>query len=276
MQTKLIAPKFLLIGGWLAVLASGASADAVKFYSGTTGYGPPFNGLGTVYATTALQSTATCTTSGGGTCSALQGGDMIQPSIQFATTAQNTVSITATAAGGVGNAPYSVWHDLTPNFGGLGVGTLAEGSDADQIAGSDILHLHFATSVTLTGVGTLFDAGHAPFSTGSGFQNPGDISGSNLFYLSLDTTFTASDLVTFGTANTVGGLALVGTDFYFKQDGNYQPDFYVSALTYTDNSRCVGVCAVPGPIVGAGLPGLIVACGGLLALARRRRRLVVA
>jgi hypothetical protein len=30
--------------------------------------------------------------------------------------------------------------------------------------------------------------------------------------------------------------------------------------------------AVPSPIVGAGMPGLMVACGGLLALARRRRQ----
>jgi hypothetical protein len=31
---------------------------------------------------------------------------------------------------------------------------------------------------------------------------------------------------------------------------------------------------VPGPVVGAGLPGLMVACDGLIGLARRRRRVI--
>src|SRR5262249_8236480 len=33
--------------------------------------------------------------------------------------------------------------------------------------------------------------------------------------------------------------------------------------------------SIPGPVVGAGLPGLVMACGGLLALARRRRQRIV-
>ena len=41
----------------------------------------------------------------------------------------------------------------------------------------------------------------------------------------------------------------------------------------TGNTGPVDV-SVPGPLAGAGLPGLVMACGGLIAFARRRRKLV--
>ena len=42
----------------------------------------------------------------------------------------------------------------------------------------------------------------------------------------------------------------------------------------SDGAESFFIVPVPGPIVGAGLPGLMAACGGLLVLARRRRQLV--
>jgi hypothetical protein len=68
----------------------------------------------------------------------------------------------------------------------------------------------------------------------------------------------------FGGSN-YGNLYSVGSDIFLSIDtpqGLYNPGDIGSFTT----------AAVPGPIVGAGLPGLITACAGLLALARRRRK----
>lgn len=66
-----------------------------------------------------------------------------------------------------------------------------------------------------------------------------------------------------------GIMSLTGFDntpghFFFSTQGPGG----LPAVTFSATAN-----AVPGPVVGAGLPGLIAACGGLIALARRRRKL---
>jgi hypothetical protein len=83
----------------------------------------------------------------------------------------------------------------------------------------------------------------------------------------LISTFIGTDVVPPGTVglgfNEVGFAASGGTfsSVVFSDSGQ-------AAFEYSN----VRVNSVPGPVVGAGLPGLIAACVGMLALARRRRR----
>jgi hypothetical protein len=74
-----------------------------------------------------------------------------------------------------------------------------------------------------------------------------------------------SDIV-FSIANaTIADVTVPNADLYI-----FVADVFSSQ---TGNTGPVAV-EVPGPLAGAGLPGLIMACGGIIALARRRRKLV--
>jgi hypothetical protein len=50
---------------------------------------------------------------------------------------------------------------------------------------------------------------------------------------------------------------------------------FFASTTNNGQEANFDIAAVPGPVVGAGVPGLVAACAGLLGLARRRRRQIV-
>jgi hypothetical protein len=84
------------------------------------------------------------------------------------------------------------------------------------------------------------------------------------------TTTTPLSSFTFNTIGTSVQSAVANTGL----------DAYSLTALYTITSGRIGgqalstihVSAVPGPVVGAGLPGLVIACGALIAFARRRRK----
>jgi hypothetical protein len=121
-----------------------------------------------------------------------------------------------------------------------------------------------------------------PFS----FSDPvGDSLTATLTYTQIRDNTSNPTFFASATINTVtGSLDFRGT---FPVGSVNEMDFNTTAITLGQNtvhlddlvaanqSATVGISSgqlVPGPIVGAGLPGLVAACGGLVGLARRRRR----
>ena len=208
-----------------------AKADSIKFFSGTTGYTGPFSG--------AVLSTRRSKTPRLPVLAAAP----VVPEVP------DIISTPQTFSGGItASAVTAVYNDLSPNFAGLGVQTVGNPGDTDQIDVGELLTIHFNSAVKLTGVATLFDANHTPF--GPGFPD-NSITDANTFLLNGVST-------TFGNAN-MALLALTGTDFTFAAIAG-QPSFYLSGLTFS---------AVP-------IPGAVwlFASGiaGIAALTRRRRK----
>ena len=95
------------------------------------------------------------------------------------------------------------------------------------------------------------------------------------FYMSSIThTKSTQSIPTLDIQNFIGtGKETIGVNLSpsgpFGSSGTFSTAFMVSDLTYTFTPAA----QVPGPIAGAGLPGLILACRVLLILARRRRQI---
>jgi hypothetical protein len=131
-------------------------------------------------------------------------------------------------------------------------------------------------SFTASRVDTVFNSGD--LATFLGFSGtspanpigafPGSTTGFFVFQadLGLQTLGNPSNIPAGPNLSIVQSLALGSSIVAFLNTnvtGGTQTGFIATAPS--------GQLFVPGPIVGAGLPGLIAACGGLLALARRRR-----
>jgi hypothetical protein len=163
-------------------------------------------------------------------------------------------TITATAFGP--NSPHL--FSKNEGVGEIGLGLTNDPSGQNEITNGSFIQLNIST-VPFLNFGMSFQANSV--SGGEivqvfGSNTSGVLGGTLLFSCNSAVQNNCNNLFPTSTST------INATGFSFLD---------VTAAPAGANVLLVELNAVPGPIVGAGLPGLLAACGGLLALARRRR-----
>ena len=129
------------------------------------------------------------------------------------------------------------------------------------------------------------NTGLVPFSTIISLTSPTPTTLGSIFTKMFETslgdfmeTLTVTSVTTGASALNILAFGTI-TETPVPGGAQLDPSPVTYSASYTQNNgpgtlinASFNDATVPGPIVGAGLPGLLAACGGLIALARRRRR----